>query len=371
MKPAAAAWSLWLCAAAACIGDGAAQQARERTVFLHYLPWYTLDATADYSQARRGWCGVGSAVAAADCADASQRQYTGEGPLIGEYSQRDADVLEYHLLLASAAGVDVLLINVNPAAPLQVEVARAVFATAAALRAAHGAFGLKLAISYDNHGATTAAEVQADFAVVAELLALGGGADSFVDTTGGPMVLLWSENAAAEAYAAAKAALGSACTVVARNPRAFAESDGNFAWVLPVQGASAQQLANNWGQQYLIDFEWGMANNQGALDPAAVNTLSMGAVYPGFDDSNVPVEWNGGTPRQIARGVNNGSSTYELTWEFALDYAPQRYWGPTAVQMDWLQVSKRLLLSFRSAGSATRLPLDSLTSPLRTDHNLE
>ena len=61
-----------------------------------------------------------------------------------------------------------LLINVNPLNELQVEVARAVFAACAALRAAHGAarFGLRLAISYDNAAATTAALLAADFALV-------------------------------------------------------------------------------------------------------------------------------------------------------------------------------------------------------------
>jgi hypothetical protein len=79
---------------------------RARTVFLHYLPWYTIDPSADYAQARRGWCGVGAAVAAAECADTGaerRRQYTGEGPLIGEYSQREPAVLQYHLLLAQAS----------------------------------------------------------------------------------------------------------------------------------------------------------------------------------------------------------------------------------------------------------------------------
>jgi hypothetical protein len=178
-------------------------------------------------------------------------------------------------------------------------------------------------------------------AQVAELLALEAGSVTFADlANGGPVLLLWSENAPAAAYAAAKAALGGACTVVARNPRAFAASEGNFAWVLPAREPTAEQLGSSWGQQYLADFEWGMANNQAAasdLDPAAFNRLAVGAVYPGFDDSSVPAEWNGGTARQIARHVSDGT-TYELTWELALGYTPQRQGGPTAVEMPWVQI---------------------------------
>ena len=119
----------------------AAAQPREQVVFCHYLPWFTLDATAEYNQPRRGWCGVGAAVSAAECEDASQKQYTGAGPLIGEYSQRDPTVLEYHLLLAQAAGSDAFLVNVNPASALQVEVATGLFDAAAALHASTRGWG--------------------------------------------------------------------------------------------------------------------------------------------------------------------------------------------------------------------------------------
>ena len=150
-----------------------ARAGRDRQVLCHYLPWFTINATADYAQARRGWCGVGAAVTASECAETSERQYTGEPPLIGEYSQREAHVLEYHLLLASACGIDAFVVNVNPTSALQVEVVGSLIKTAAELRQTHGAskFGLKLALSYDNAAATTQELVDADFAVLADLLA--------------------------------------------------------------------------------------------------------------------------------------------------------------------------------------------------------
>ena len=72
--------------AAVCLAAASAQQQRAPAVFCHYLPWYTLKATADYQQARRGWCGVGAG-AASQCSDPTQRQYIGAGPLVGEYKR--------------------------------------------------------------------------------------------------------------------------------------------------------------------------------------------------------------------------------------------------------------------------------------------
>ena len=313
-----------------------AATSRSKKVFCHYLPWFTIEPTPDYNQARRGWCATGAA-GGAQCVDPSLRQYTGSGPLIGEYSQREAHVLEYHLLLAHAAGIDAFIVNVNPTSALQVEVAAALFTAAARLRQQHGPskFGLKLAISYDNAQATTQDLVDADFAVLTSLLAPYSARSVALEdeTSGGRLLLLWSENAPDMVHIAANEMLGSNSVVLARNPRSFDKSDGNFAWVLPMQSATASELASNWGNQYLKDFEWAMAQQ----DPSDANTLALGAVYPGFDDSEVPVEWNGGTARQISREVASGV-TYDLTWEFALSYVPQRYGGPTAAEMPWVQI---------------------------------
>ena len=328
--------ALFLLCGIACL---ASAQVRDAKVVAHYLPWFTIDATADYNQERRGWCGVGADVS--QCANASKRQYIGEGPLIGEYSQREPHVLQYHLLLAQASGIDAFIVNVNPTSSLQVEVAAGLIAAAAALQDEHGPekFGVKLAISYDNAQATTQELIDSDFQVLANLLAADSSRSVALEdgVSGGLVLLLWSENAPSQVYDAAKTTFGTDCTVLARNPRAYSSSEGNFAWVNPAQDASESTLETNWGEQSLKDFEWGMANNQQATVPPSANTLSMGAVYPGFDDSKVPESWNGGSTRQISREVTAGSS-YDLTWEHALSYMPQRYGGPVAVNMPWVQI---------------------------------
>ena len=106
----------------------------QKAVFCHYLPWYTLKATATDSQARHGWCGVGTAIPAAQCTDSSHTQYMGMGPFIGEYSQRETNVLEYHLLLAHAASIDAFIVNINPSNALQVELTKALFVATSALQ---------------------------------------------------------------------------------------------------------------------------------------------------------------------------------------------------------------------------------------------
>lgn len=44
----------------------------------------------------------------------------------------------------------------------------------------------------------------------------------------------------------------------------------------------------------------------GASNTSTVNRLAAGAVWPGFNDTNVPATWNGGNTRLIARDVSEG-----------------------------------------------------------------
>ena len=204
---------------------------RSRAVFLHYLPWFTIQPTAEAPEHhRRGWCGVDQD--SSNCHDSTKKQYVGDGPFIGEYDQRNVNVLEHHLLLAQLAGVDVLVINCNPIDHLQVEITTLMFTVASTMRKKYGAtiFCLQLAISYDNDQAITREQVVKDFTILAEIYATDNGTISFTDINGGPVLLLWSENVPEITYNVAKSLLSSATTVVVRNPRAYAFSDGNFAW---------------------------------------------------------------------------------------------------------------------------------------------
>ena len=320
---------------------------RTPTVFCHYLPWYTIQQF-QYNQVREGWCGHGT-----DCLNTSQTQYNSAGPLIGEYTQLEDHVLEYHLLLAQAAGIDAFIVNINPLSTLQLEIVKKLYDVATKLFQNHStSFNLKLLLSYDNSKATTQTLIDADFLVLSNLFDSINDLDqvSFVDDNdqvngggGGSVILLWSENNPQLVYTAAKTMLGTNSIVLARSPRAFAESDGNFVWVNPIEGI--EQIDSYWGLQPLKDFEWGMANNQNNVDSTKINMLSMGAVYPGFDDTKVPVDWNNGNSRHISRNIETtvGNSkiwkkTYDLTWEHVLDYAPKRYGGSQIVTMPWIQI---------------------------------
>ena len=323
----------------------------QKAVFCHYLPWYTLKATATDSQARHGWCGVGTAIPAAQCINTSHTQYMGMGPFIGEYSQRETNVLEYHLLLAQAASLDAFIVNINPSNALQVELTKALFVATSALQQQSNSstsFNLQLILSYDNSAATTAELVEQDFKTLLEIVHLDQSFPTsilFQTREGSTVFQHWSENLPSQVYQLAKQTFGNHSIVVVRNPRSFQDSDSNFEWPLPLSNATVAQLQTYWGEQALKDFEWGMANNQVAdqIPPSKQNLFSVGCVYPGFDDGKVPVEWNGGVRRQILRYIDGASgqsstSTYTLTWEHALSYVPERYGGGTSVTMPWLQI---------------------------------
>ena len=138
---------------------------RTPTVFCHYLPWYTIQQF-QYNQVREGWCGHGT-----DCLNTSQTQYNSAGPLIGEYTQLEDHVLEYHLLLAQAAGIDAFIVNINPLSTLQLEIVKKLYDVATKLFRKHStSFNLKLLLSYDNSKATTQTLIDADFLVLSKLL---------------------------------------------------------------------------------------------------------------------------------------------------------------------------------------------------------
>ena len=314
----------------------------EPAVLAHYLPWYTTGASATETaseRTRRGWCDA--SLQNAECA--TDRQYAGAPPFIGEYDQRDNATLVYHALLASAVGIDSLVVNLNPVSTLQREICRSMITVLGMLRSRHGAdnFGLRLALSYDNSQATTPEAAAADFAVVSALVQEATAAGVYFTNSSAPVVFLWSE--APVAYAALRAALPNSTLVLARNANNFGPSDGNFAWLLPINGANASLLASMspdmaMGMQYLRDVEWGMANSQGSLAAAERNLLLVGSAYPGFDDTHVPVSWNGGVSRRLAYNTSSGGATYDATWQHALSYVPMRYGGSVAASMPWVQI---------------------------------
>jgi hypothetical protein len=278
---------------------------RQRRVFAHYLPWYT--AAGD------GWTYI-------DSSGGRVQQYV-SAPLIGEYSQLNASVREYHLLSAVLCGMDGFVINWDPRSALQTQIVSAMFASAEALPAVFylhaGASPSspvrpRLLVSYDYQGDDhSASTLQQHFEFLRDAwvaspvyfhdfdddFATSGGAGG----QGGPVVVLWNDAAVAAYSAAARAVFGGNVTLLTRNA-VFENanlSSGAFQWPTP-QAASSYD-ASNWGQTYLADFDWRMAHQEdyGHVPPASAQTLQMGVVYPGFNDSNVPPSWNAGQTRFV------------------------------------------------------------------------
>jgi len=102
---------------------------RAKKVFVHYLPWF--DSSGLQFTARSGWC---YPAGGDDCSDLNIIHYSNK-PLIGEYSLFDEHVLEYHLLLIFATGIDGLIININPASGIQKAASLAVLDRIIALQA--------------------------------------------------------------------------------------------------------------------------------------------------------------------------------------------------------------------------------------------
>ena len=329
-------------------------QPRGRKAFMHYLPWYS--STDNFrTRARQGWCGG----AGVDCANTAHRQYaSAHPPLIGEYSQYDPHVAEYHLLLSHAAHTDGFIVNLNPSSPEQIELLTVlVDATLAATQRWPSWFSQRLIISYDDRAAVTDVQVRANYQLIRDKW-LGNATAApafFVDddvTLRFPM-LLWSEAApglhfalAAEIFGAvpAFAGGGSGVLLLARNAVGFNTSHGNFGWVSPlsVAGSTETERAAHWGEPYLNDFDWITARQAefGGVSGIHANAVAMLPVYPGFDDANVPVSWNAGDRRWLGRTVDAGN-TLELTFERAVSraaQAPTTIPGQVAVDTPWLQV---------------------------------
>lgn len=82
-------------------------------MFAHYVVWYDGDAGGS-GLTRAGWCAAqwGADACAGEGAYSDtppRKQYAGPPPLIGEYDQRDAATMRYHIGEAAAtrcAGVD-------------------------------------------------------------------------------------------------------------------------------------------------------------------------------------------------------------------------------------------------------------------------
>jgi len=304
---------------------------RAKKVFAHYLPWY--DAAGIQGGLRTGWCYEG------DCTDLTNVHYSNE-PRIGEYSQFDEDVIEYHLLTMFVTGIDGLIINVNPQYSLQKNITYNVLDKVNELKSNYANFDMSIILSYDN-GDATQSVIEDYFTWMHDSIYHNPIYEDLIfidDLTGKEVLQAWSESDNTYYHQITQTLWGTGnVLLMVRNAVRFDDSEGNFHWIGNLMNDPTN--TTNWGQNYFNDFDWIMARQEdfGLADPANVNTVKMGSVYPGFNDENVPDFWAGGTPRYILRNVDDGI-TLELTWGMQQTYTPLRLGGVNSVENPWTQI---------------------------------
>ena len=311
---------------------------RAKKVFAHYLPWY--DATGLPNDDRSGWC-YPDGTSSYSCTDPSIIHYS-NSPLIGEYSQYDDDVLEYHLLTAFVAGIDGFIINLNPQSTSQKNITTQLLNRINTLKIDFPSFDFKIIISYDDSGETNQTIINNNFTYIRDSIYTNAAYSNlvFLDDVGNvPVLLAWSESDPTYYWNTVQTLFGGNVTFMIRNPINFDYSTGNFEWLAYLNTGMPMNNTANWGEQYFQDFDWVMARQLdfGLMNPASVNEVKMGSAYPGFNDQNVPAFWNGGTNRYFHRTVDDGE-TMALTWQKQIDYTPKRLGGVDCVENAWVQL---------------------------------
>lgn len=308
-----------------------------KKVFAHYLPWFDTNLQPFGSAPRSGWCQNGTG-----CSDNSIKHYT-YTPLIGEYSQFDTAVLQYHLRMLWTARSDGFVINLTPTSAYQMRIFKLLCDEALKMKANCSNFDTKFIISYDNSSTSLPLSIQADFQILKDSFF---GKSAYQDLifrdniTNQPVFLTWSETNR-EAYRSALKTVFGEDTMLhfARNAVAFDLSDGNFEWIGYL--TNDQNNTSNWGDAYYNDMDWIMARQDESNRVTTlrhINPLKIMGVYAGFDDRNVPSFWNGGNDRFLARDVTAGE-TMQLTWQKALNYTPRRLGGNIDVGANIVQIN--------------------------------
>eukprot|EP00177_Eucheuma_denticulatum_P004477 GFKZ01008139.1.p1 GENE.GFKZ01008139.1~~GFKZ01008139.1.p1 ORF type:complete len:593 (-),score=49.67 GFKZ01008139.1:525-2303(-) len=311
---------------------------RPKKVFAHYLPWY--DSAGINYPFRTGWCYPDGGNY--DCNDISVIHYSNK-PLIGEYTQFQTDVLEYHFLLMHATALDGIIININPANPLQRDASLFILDYLLTFNAKYPSINLQVIVSYDDQGGKTQSEITTLLTWVHTNIYNNPTYSSLIfhdPVTAHPVLLAWSETDNEHYWNTAQSLFSSQVFFAIRNPRLFQFSDANFEWVNFLNTGLPKTNTANWGQQFFENMDYVMArqSTDSAIAPADVNTVKIGGVYPGFDDENVPPFWNGGTNRYILRTVDDGD-TLSLTWQLQIDYTPLRLGGVDSVENPWIQIA--------------------------------
>jgi len=308
-------------------------EARQKRVFVHYMPWYNTDSLP----------GVPAYDVWHD--DSGNAVYANE-PLVGEYSQMDEAVLEYHFLTMHAAGIDGIILNINPSITRDVILAESILNKLCRMNLAYSTLGFDLdyIISYDHDNLNPE-----DYSAIYNELQfikdsfINNPADSSCrfndDRTGFPVFLTWSHLGDQDTsyHNAIESLYNGDIVHIKRDPNDFGSANANFQWInyfkeeVPPED-SVYYYNSYWGEDYYQDFDSIMANQHLSVPSNERNYLMMGAVWPGFDDSNAT--WS--KDRWINRNVTEGE-TMSLTFDEMINFQPGDN-GLIKVELPWIQV---------------------------------
>ncbi len=311
---------------------------RDKKVFVHFMPWFNTEDAVSGVPAYCGWRNIDQ-----ENPDTSDRIYSNE-PLIGEYSLLDEDVLEYQLLSMYAAGIDGLIIDLNPSKTREKIMTMSLLDKLMEMNALYEdqGFHLEFMMAYDEKDEN--ASVDEGLEYFRGYLINNQDFRSFRfedDKTGFPVITTWASFNVPLFHQCLDSLYNDSILHMALSDTYFESSDANFEWVNYLDTINSPSGNNYyWGENYYDNFEYTMARQDSIGIPVNDrNYLYMSTVWPGFDDHNAP--WNGGNPRWIDRDVTAGE-TMALTFDRQISYSARRdtgYIGPVKVEMPWIQIA--------------------------------
>lgn len=313
------------------VGSASAQDAHasSRKVFIHYMPWF--ETTPNLAHWKWG-AHDPTKLTANGLPDTA----TVHHPLIGPYDSRDEAVIGYQLLLMKAAGFDGMVDLWYGSGSHDDQATKAVFDKVQAWTRQYG-FDFSVSVMVEGgpyQNLTDSQQVATIDADLNRILDTYARSPVYQKLDGKPVVYFFPKQSpnpvTDEEWRIIRSGIKAPFDLITEdpNPAHSAVSDGSYGWVKP--GASPQDD----GSSYL---KW-LYPQMNAVD--GPSKLSVGVVYPGFDDSGVNA-WSQDPSkhRQMDRTIG-GQSTMQQSWDELNAYNqahPQTpiNWVQTTTWNDW------------------------------------
>ncbi len=255
-------------------------------------------------------------------------------PLIGEYDQLDADVMEYHVLLAHAARIDGFIMNPTYFRAGNTIQNQRVFALTNAIGRLNKRYPdcqIKYIFSYDDNNSANGDRniIRENYLWVRDNIVYHPerGKNYFRDdATGKAVMMAWCAQGRQSHYEAIGDFFSHDSVIfLVREARDFLSSDGNFPWI---SMGSCTNLADSnicWAENALDNFFR-------LMEQQSDNTVMIGSVYPGFDDRIIHSWEPDGPWRYMKRFVNDGE-VMALTWDKNIGF------NSTKIENPWIQIT--------------------------------